>query len=230
MERRARMSEQIYQEIPLARLSPSPHNPRKTFSGAKFDELVASVREKGVIEPILVRPLGRKQFEIVAGERRFRALGRVASENGGIEKHAIPAMVRDLDDEAAFDLMTIENLIRENLNELEEARGFAAYLDRHGKKAIETLADRTGINLRYIRRRVAVLKLPARILKDWERGRLAYGHLEQLMRVVDKDNRGLLKDLHKAALGNQHHKPTVRDWKDKIDHLSPLLAEALFDT
>ena len=171
------MENEIYQEIELQRLQPNPLNPRKRFSGAKFDELVASIREKGVIEPILARPMGDDRLEIVAGERRYRASLTVAETGGGLNGQKIPALVRELSDDDAFDIMCIENLHREDLTELEEAEGFKTYLDKRGPEALPDLAERTGINPRYIRRRVAVLSLPKKTLKAWEKGDLKYGHL-----------------------------------------------------
>jgi len=146
------MKDQTYQEVELSKIVSNPWNPRKTFSGPKFDELADSVRAKGVIEPILLRPLESGTMEIVAGERRYRALCQVAQENGGLEAARIPAMVREFSDDEAFEIMTIENLQREDLTELEEAQSFQTYLNRKGKDALPELAERTGINPRYIRR------------------------------------------------------------------------------
>jgi ParB/RepB/Spo0J family partition protein len=156
-------------------------NPRKFFSGVKFDELVESVKQKGVIEPIVVRSVEGKKtpYEIVVGERRFKA--------AGIAGHSvIPALIRELTDDEAYDFMLIENLQREDLTELEEAESFKAYAGRHGKKAIVELAEKTGIRPAYIRARIAVLALPAEILGAWKKGALHYGHLEQLLRLSDK--------------------------------------------
>jgi len=162
-------------EIPLDRLSSNPRNPRKDFGGERFDELVASVKEKGVIEPIIVRPREAGGYEIVAGERRRRAAISCS--------HAtIPAVVRELTDDQAFDFMLIENLQREDLTEFEEAQSFQAYVGRHGEQGVKELAGRTGISPRYIRRRMAVLHLPEYALEGWRKGKLKYGHLEQLLR------------------------------------------------
>mgnify|MGYP001359603937 FL=1 len=153
-----------FMEIPLNIVVVSGNNPRKNFDN--LGEMIASVRTKGVIEPILVRPLHTDPptggleiygYEIVAGERRWRAAVAVAKENGGIENYRIPAMVQEMSDDEAFDVMTIENLQREDLTELEEARGFQIYLDRKGIDSLPDLAERTGIDVRYIRRRIAVL-------------------------------------------------------------------------
>ena len=180
------MIEQSYQEIELTRIVPNPHNPRKRFSGPKYDEMVASVREKGVISPVLVRPL-EDGFELIFRETRFRASCQLAEEAGGLEGRTIPALVRELSDEQAFDFMTIENLQRSDLTELEEARGFRVFAERKGEDALPELAERTGINIRYIRRRVKILSLPREVLEAWEKGELKFGHLEQLVRLDSRE-------------------------------------------
>jgi ParB family chromosome partitioning protein len=160
----------MYKEVNLKNITPNPHNPRTCFEGRAFDELVASIKKQGVIEPVIVRALnGSGSFELIAGERRFRA-----SKEAG--KESIPALVKDLTDDQAFDVMTIENLQRENLTEYEEAKAFKLYVDRKGAdKAVAELAERTGINHRYIQRRVAVLSLPDYILTIWQENNLLYG-------------------------------------------------------
>lgn len=218
------MQSQTYAEIDLSKIQPNAHNPRKKFEGKKFDELVASVREKGVLEPILVRSLnGNGTFEIVAGERRFRALSLIAEANGGLDAHQIPAIVKDLSDDEAFEVMTIENLVRADLSEREEAESFKAYIDHKGEDCLPELAQRTGIDARYIRRRVAVLSLPDAVLKAWEAGKITYGHCEQLLRVTDKDQR---EDVIKKTIDCGW---SVKDIKNDIDGDAIKLSTAFFD-
>lgn len=236
------MEKQVFQEIDLEKIGRCPWQPRKRFEGPKFDEMVRSVSEKGVLEPILVRPLdpaekensegfpteGKKvSFQLVAGERRFRAAWSVAVQNGGSRKATIPAMVRPLTDDEAFDVMTIENLHREDLSELEEAENFKAYLERHGMEALGPLAERTGIHERYIRRRVRLLDLPPQVLKAWGAGEIAYGYLEQLNRL--KDRKEILEIFKEILDGGSWKWQTVRELKDAIDDRSPLLEWARFD-
>lgn len=223
------MQQEQIQRIPLNQVQPHPDNPRKRFEGTKFNELAKSIAQKGVISPILVRPLpgSGDGFQIIFGERRFRASLQVAEGNGGADHAAIPAMVRDLSDEEAFDLMTIENLQREDLTELEEAECFQTYLKGKGKSSLLDLADRTGIHPAYIRRRMAVLKLPKRMLKKWDAGELKFGHLEQLIRVKSKDQRhDLFKQVVKPQYGGGL---TVKEMKSQIDSISPPLKKARFD-
>lgn len=225
------MQKQTFQEIPLSGIAPNPLNPRKQFSGRKFDDLVDSIREKGVIEPILVRPIedDRTGYQIVFGERRFRALSVVANENGGPDTAAIPALVRELSDDETFDLMTIENLQREDLTELEEAWSFKAYIDKKGDGALADLAERTGINPGYIRRRVLVLQLPKKMLKAWEAGQLRYGHLEQLLRIGSKKERAKFAAELLQRVKNGWGIPMVKDLKQDIDRMAPPLKWAKFD-
>lgn len=232
-----------YQEIELDRIKPSGFNPRKVFEGKKFDELVESIRKKGVLQPIVVRPLndprdrnGRDDcmYEIVAGERRWRAASKVEELHGENGFGKIPAVVRDLTDDEAYDIMTIENLQREDLTELEEAQSFKSFVDRHGEDAVKDLAGRTGIDPRYIRRRVHVLTLPAKILESWEAGKLKYGHLEQLRRL-DKEGEILqaFKDLTERTSWEAQQEggavKSVEYLKRKLDERSVAFKYALFD-
>ena len=212
-----------YQEIELSDLTPNKRNPRKNYKGQKYDELVDSIRKKGVIEPIIVRKLDGKGFEIVVGERRYRA-----SLEAGFD--SIPAVVRDLSDDEAFEFMTIENLQREDLTPLEEARGFKAYLDAKKSRKkntatwIKELSERTGIPERYVRGRIKVLTLPAEILKAWEEG-LPFGYLEQFMRITDPEKlQGLWEEVKENYINS------VRELKEEIDGEMIPLGSALFKT
>lgn len=218
------MKKQKYKEVLLSEVVPNSMNPRKRFEGPKFDELVASVKSKGVLEPILVRPLG-EVYEIVAGERRFRAASAVAKENGGLDGAKIPAMVRELSDDDAFDIMTIENLQREDLNPLEEAVAFKVFTDKRGPESIVDLAERTGISPAYIRKRLRVLELPDYIKKEWEAGTITFSHLEQFARLKDPE---ILKREFEGMM--EFGSPvSVRQLRDSINNLAPALHGAPFD-
>jgi ParB/RepB/Spo0J family partition protein len=214
-----------YANIDLDSIVPNPLNPRKNFKGPEFDSLVESVRQKGVLEPILVRPVnGNGTFQIVAGERRFRASQKAALP-------AIPAIVREMTDEEAFDVMTIENLHREDLNEVEEAECFKHYLDAKGMEAAGDLAQRTGIGEQYIRRRVRLLTLPKQVIDAWRDGKILYGHCEQLMRLSRKEQiLEYLKTLTDEDEWDFDGPPTVAGLKQEIDNMAPKMAGAKFDT
>ena len=222
----------LYQDVPLQKIAPNPLNPRREFTGEKFDELVASVEVKGVIVPILLRPMPDKrkkqEFEIVFGERRWRAALAIVEKNGGMKRATIPAIVKDMTDEEAFDAMTIENLQREDLTELEEAQSFKTYLDKKGKDGLPELAARLGIHPRYIQRRVAVLELPKTVLKAWETGKIKYGHCEQLIRLKDpKQVKEFLSILE--APDERQGQMAVHQLQLKIDRCAIEMSWAKFD-
>jgi len=223
-----------FQEISLSRISTNPNNPRKNFLGPAFDELIASIREKGVIEPIIVRPTsnGKADYEVVAGERRFRAASLIAEEKKGKRPDnysRIPAIIRELTDEEAFDFMIIENLQREDLTSFEEAQSYKSYFEKKGKGSIVELAQRIGKSPGYIRRKIAVLSLPQDIVKTWEKEELQFSHLEQLRRLKNKEE---LDGAFKFATGKTYYrgdKPSKRELKEYIDNMAPALSAALFD-
>jgi ParB family chromosome partitioning protein len=170
-----------YREVDCSAITPNPLNPRKSYEGQRFADLVASIKEKGVIEPIVVRPLnGDGAFELVCGERRWRA-----SQAAGVS--TIPALVRNYTNEQAFEVMTIENLQREDLTDFEEANCFMTYIEARGESGIPALAERIGLDPRYIRRRVRVMALPAPVLEAWSKGKILYGHCEQFLRLPDEE-------------------------------------------
>ncbi|MCP4382949.1 MAG: ParB/RepB/Spo0J family partition protein, partial [Hyphomicrobiales bacterium] len=112
--------------LPVGLLRASPHNPRKAFDTAELDDLAASIKERGVVQPILVRPVAGapNAFEIIAGERRWRAAQKVGL-------HDVPVAIHDVSDSEALELAIIENVQRTDLNPLEEAIGYQQLLDQH---------------------------------------------------------------------------------------------------
>jgi ParB family chromosome partitioning protein len=204
------------QQVPLEKIIPNPLNTRTNYSGKKFNELVDSIRKNGVLQPVLVREKDNK-FELIAGERRYRACMKI---NDG---STIPAMVKKISDNQAFDMMMVENIMREDLSEFEEAQGFHNYLKGKDDTALEDLAQRTGLSPGYIRRRTAVMKLPKKYLAAWKKGQLAYGHLEILIRVEDATERA---NLFKRAV---EYRWSVKNIRDEFNRRAPLLKNALFD-
>lgn len=193
-----------FQMVKLSEIAMNPLNPRKSFEGKKFDELVKSIKEKGVIEPVLLRKQNGG-YQLVAGERRFRGCMKAADDSEWQEYGTIPAIIRDLSDDDAFDIMMIENLMRDDLTELEEAESFKNYIDRKGNGAIEQISERTGINVQYIRKRIALLGLPKKVLNYWDKGKLKYSHLEQLIKLEDDKQ---IEDLAKKAA--EYQMPATR--------------------
>ncbi len=219
-----------YREIPIGRVRGNKWNPRSSgFDGPKFDELVASVRQHGVIQPIVVRSIREEGFdyEILAGERRHRAMSHIAAEDS--TPCTIPAILRECDDEEAFEICFIENLQRQDLSEPEEARAFAEYVDRKGPEGISVLAERLGVSPRYVRKRVEIMRLPKPLIWAWQKELIQYGHLEQFLRITAKKDRLLMLKQIVEVWSAGEGIPTVRDFKQMIDEASAELSRALFD-
>lgn len=178
--------------VPLDLIDPSPHQPRRSFDEAPLLALAESIKLRGVLQPVLVRPLPGGRYELVAGERRWRA-ARVA------ELETIPAIVRRRDDSASLEMALIENMAREDLNPVEEARACAALVEELG-------LTREDVGLRVGRSRVAVsnlirlLDLPDEVLELLERGELSEGHGRALLLTDDHAQR---RSLGRAAVAER---------------------------
>ncbi len=219
-----------YRDLPVARIRGNKWNPRSSgFDGPKFDELVASIKQKGVIQPIVVRSIQEPDydFEIIAGERRHRAMSIVSVEDQ--TRCTIPAIIRECNDEEAFEICFIENLQRQDLSEPEEARAFAEYVDRKGQDSLVSLAEKLGVSPRYVRKRVEIMRLPKPLIWAWQKEIIQYGHLEQFLRVTDKKERLMLLKQIIASWNDGDGIPTVRDFKQSLDEASADLGRALFD-
>jgi ParB family chromosome partitioning protein len=156
-------------------IRPGRLQPRERFDEAALEELKASIARRGVIEPVLVRPVGPNQYELVAGERRWRALQQL-----GIQE--IPAIIRTLDDREALVHSLIENLQRQDLNPLEEAKGYARLLDEFGCTQ-EDIASAIGKDRATIANLLRVLRLPEEIQHGLAEGKITAGHAKALLAV-----------------------------------------------
>ena len=168
--------------LPLADIVANPKQPRRRFDAAAMDDLVASIRERGVLQPILVRPLGdgpgtARRFEIVAGERRWRAAAAA-------QLHEIPVVIRDLDDSAAFEIALVENIQRADLNPIEEAEGFQRLMVDHGHTQ-EGLGKIVGKARSHVANLLRLLDLPAEVRDLVATGALGLGHAKALMTAAD---------------------------------------------
>ncbi|HET8925259.1 MAG TPA: ParB/RepB/Spo0J family partition protein [Candidatus Acidoferrum sp.] len=160
---------QEYRNIPIAQLKESSTNPRKTFDEKGLQELAESIRSKGVLLPLLVRPVNG-HYEIVTGERRYRA-----SKLAG--RGSVPATVRELSDEECLEIQLIENLLRMDLHPFEEAQGFRALLDREqGAYTIEKLAAKTGKSASFIAKRLCLLDLIPPVADAFTAGQIGVEH------------------------------------------------------
>lgn len=162
---------------PIEDLHPNRGQPRTRFDDAALEELAASIRELGVLEPILVRRRSAGGFEIVAGERRWRA-----SQRAGLRE--VPIFVRELSDAAAFEAALVENVQRADLNPIETARALDRLLREHGYTQ-DTLAARIGKDRSTVANAVRLLKLPAPVLAFVEDGALSEGHARALLSAAD---------------------------------------------
>ncbi len=165
------------QSLPIASIKPLAGNPRKHFDEDALEELAASIAKRGVIQPIIVRPRASGKYELVAGERRWRAAQKA-------RLHEIPALVRELDDREVMALALIENLQREDLNPVEEARAYQRLSDDEGMTQVEIarMVEKSRSHVANIGR---LLTLPAAVLDLVEGGRLSMGHARALIGQED---------------------------------------------
>jgi ParB family transcriptional regulator, chromosome partitioning protein len=161
-----------YFSCPIEEIRPNKGQPRKTFSSEKLEELAASIREKGIIQPLVVRKKG-DHFELIAGERRWRA-----SQKAGLRE--VPVVIQDVSDDTAVELALIENIQREDLNAVEEAEAYHSLLEKFSLSQ-EELARRVGKERSTVANSLRLLKLPAEIKRDIVEERLAMGHARALL-------------------------------------------------
>ena len=166
-------------EIPIELIHRNESQPRWVFSEAEVDELAASIREKGVLQPILVRPAPGLpgEWEIVAGERRWRA-----SQKAGLR--AMPVLVRELDDVQVLEIAVIENVQRANLNAIEEASAYQQLIDKFGRTQ-EEVADSVGKSRSHVANTLRLMNLPEAVRGHVLEGRLTAGHARAILTADD---------------------------------------------
>jgi len=189
--------------VHIERIEPNPEQPRLVFEQEALDELAASIREHGVLQPILVRPLGPNTYQIVAGERRWRA-----SKQAGLA--TIPALIEEIDDDTALEIAIIENLQREDLTPLDEAAMFDRMVHQHGY-SIRKLADKLGKDKGYLENRLRLADAPAEIRELVSLRKDSLSHAYELMKVDDpKKRRRLAAQVARGEL-------TLIKLRDKIE-------------
>ena len=167
--------------LPVAFLKPGKFQPRKRFDEQPLADLAASVKEKGVLSPILVRPLGPDAYEIVAGERRWRA-AQIA------KLHDVPVVIREMADSEALEIAIIENVQRADLNAIEEGAAYDELITRFGRTQ-EDVAKEVGKSRSHVANSIRLLRLPEKV-KAWVReGKLTAGHARTLLSVADPEAR-----------------------------------------
>ena len=167
--------------LPTAALRPNPRNPRRAFPNAELDELVASLRERGIIQPIVARPVqgATDVYEIIAGERRWRA-----AQRAGL--HEVPVVIIEANDAEALQLAIIENVQRADLNPLEEAEGYRALIEEFGNSQDE-IAKTVGKSRSHVANTLRLLKLPEAIKSYIHAGKLFAGHARMLIGQPDAE-------------------------------------------
>ena len=163
--------------LAVADIAANPHQPRRNFDAGAMDDLIASVKAHGVLQPILVRPVAGGRFEIIAGERRWRA-----AQAAGL--HEMPAVVRPLDDRTAFEIALIENIQRSDLNAVEEARGYKRLIEDFGHTQ-QVLSTIVGKSRSHVTNLLRLLDLPEAVQAMVEAGTLAMGHARALIGAAD---------------------------------------------
>ncbi len=172
--------------IPLDRIESNPEQPRLAFDETTLEELAASIREHGVLQPILVRPIGENHFQLIAGERRWRA-----SKIAGMA--SIPALVEDIDDDTALEISIIENLQREDISPLDEAAMYDRMIKDHGY-SIRRLADKLGKDKGYLENRLRLADAPPEVRELVSLRKDTLSHAYELMKVSDPRKRKKLAD------------------------------------
>jgi ParB family chromosome partitioning protein len=161
--------------LPIEKIQPNPDQPRRQFTEADLADLAASIRAKGVIQPLIVRksPKTAEMYEIVAGERRWRAAQMV-------QLHELPVLIREFNDTEVLEVAIIENIQRADLNPIEEAAGYRQLMDKFGHTQ-EKLADALGKSRSYIANLLRLLHLPEEVLELLRSGTLTAGHARALI-------------------------------------------------
>ncbi|MBR9762003.1 MAG: ParB/RepB/Spo0J family partition protein [Rhodobacteraceae bacterium] len=161
--------------VPIEKVVPNPDQPRRTFTEDHLEELTASIREKGVIQPLIVRPKPGAEgtYEIVAGERRWRASQRA-------QLHELPVIIRDFNDTEVLEVAIIENIQRADLNPIEEAAGFRQLMEKFGHTQ-EKLAQALGKSRSHIANLMRLLQLPDEVRDMLQEGKLSAGHARALI-------------------------------------------------
>ncbi len=165
--------------LPVDQIDPNPFQPRRRFDAAEIAELADSLRQHGMIQPVLVRAVGDR-FQLIAGERRLRAAVEA-------QLHEIPARVMELDDQRVSELAMVENLQREDLNALEKAAAFRDYLGRYGGTQ-EELASRLGLDRSTVSNLLRLLELPDSVQEAVRSKQITQGHARALLGLTDADS------------------------------------------
>jgi ParB family chromosome partitioning protein len=208
------------QHLPVESVHPNPRQPRKRFEAEAASGLAASVGQQGVLQPIVVRPRPEGGYEIIAGERRWRA-----SREAGLP--TVPALVREVDDRDTLLLGLVENVARENLSPVEEARAYASLIDEF-ELSLGDVADRVGRSKPSVSNRVRLLELPEDVLWMLARGDLTEGHARAVLALPDDDaRRRLAKRIASEGMTVRAAEKAARDGGARRHRTTPTVDPAL---
>jgi ParB family chromosome partitioning protein len=187
----------LVQEIPLDRIQPSANNPRGSIDSRSLSELAESIRVHGVLQPILVRRVTDGSFEIICGERRFKASQAIGTPT-------IPARIVNLSDIEALETATVENILREDIHPLEEAASYEKLLAANSNTSPALIAERVGKSVSHIFRRLQLLKLDSKLKKYFLDGQMTSAHALVLARLQPRDQAEVVSQLNQAAKKRSH--------------------------
>lgn len=218
--------------VPIEYIVRNPRNPRRNFTEAELDDLAQSIREHGIVQPVVVRPSPDhpNRFQLIAGERRWRAAQRA-------NLLEIPVIIRDVDDRTALELAIIENVQRSDLNPIEEGAGYQQLIDEYGYTQAD-LGHIIGKSRSHVANTLRLLKLPAKVQQYLNEGALSAGHARCLITVADPltlaekiISEGLsvrqAESLANGRQANKNHKRTTSDKDADTKSLEKLLADVI---
>ncbi len=166
--------------VPVKNIRPNPHQPRREFNEERLEELASSIKKHGLIQPITVRYIGEKRFELISGERRLRA-----TKLAGLDE--LPAYVREVDDEEIISFALIENIQREDLNPMEVALGYQRLIDEVGHTQAE-VAEKVGKNRSTVANMLRLLNLPPYVQAALRDEQISMGHARALLPIEDEED------------------------------------------
>lgn len=204
----------LVQKLSIQAIDLNPRQPRAHFGEADLQELAASIAERGVLQPILVRPLPQGRYELVAGERRLRA-----SQRAGLTD--VPALVKQMNDDESLLIAIIENVQRADLNPLEEARGYQVLLSEFGLKQ-DDVARRVGKSRPAIANALRLLQLPEKTQDEIRAGRISAGHARALLGLADpKARESLARQIVESGLSVRDAEKAVQKARTKPARQTP---------
>jgi ParB family transcriptional regulator, chromosome partitioning protein len=212
----------VVRTLPLDRIVSNPEQPRLEFDESSLQELAASIREHGVLQPILVRPLGNNQYQLIAGERRWRA-----SKLAGMDK--ISALVEEIDDETALEISIIENLQREDLSPLDEASMYDRMIREHGY-SVRKLAQKLGKDKGYLENRLRLADAPQEVRALVSVRKDTLSHAYELLKVEDpKKRRKLAEQVARGELSLVKLREKIEGRRTRRASDSGIAEEAAYD-